>query len=72
MTDRRHLDRLAQAVRALADHAPAPNRRAHDDAPARLEVLEREVQEMRTRVNTLFFAVLTASVADVVGRTVLG
>ena len=41
------------------------------DAAARLDTLEREVQEVRTRVNALFFAVIAVAIADLVGRVVL-
>ena len=74
-----HPDRLAAAVRALVARTRSAARSTppHDDAPARdstarLDALEREVQEMRTRVNALFFAVITAGVGDLVARTVLG
>jgi hypothetical protein len=33
--------------------------------------MEREVQEVRTRINALFFAVLTAALGDLAGRVVL-
>jgi hypothetical protein len=35
-----------------------------------LEYLERDVQEVRTRVNALFFAVIAAALGDLVGRLV--
>ena len=50
--------RLAAAVRALRG-SPRP-RPAADDLAAQLAYLERSIEEMRTRVNALFFAVLTA------------
>ena len=56
---------MLHEVESNAAHA------THGDAPVRLDVVEREVQEMRTRVNALFFAVITAGVADLVARTVL-
>ncbi len=69
-------DRLARALRALllgdrAIDAARGAEPAHLDHTARLDAIEREVQEMRTRVNALFFAVITAGVADLVARTVL-
>jgi uncharacterized protein YceH (UPF0502 family) len=67
-------DRLARIVRALllGERArPDAPGVPHADAPARLEAVEREVAEVRTRVNALFFAVITASVADLVARMVL-
>ena len=73
MTNGPRPDRLADAVRSLAarGRAAAPPAPPREGAPARLDALEREVQEMRTRVNALFFAVLTAGDADLVARTVL-
>jgi len=57
-------DPLAAALRRLARRwrhaAPAPA-----DPVARLE---RDVQEVRTRVNALFFAVLTVGLTDLAGR----
>ncbi|MEI7924849.1 MAG: hypothetical protein WCI61_01485 [Chloroflexota bacterium] len=69
-------DRLARALRALllgdrAVEATHVGDASHLDHAARLDAIEREVQEMRTRVNALFFAVITAGVADLVARTVL-
>ena len=76
MTDRKQGDPLAAAVRRLA------SRRARSVAPAgsapprdmdsRLTELERELREVRTRINALFFAVLTAALGDLAGRVVLG
>jgi hypothetical protein len=73
MTGRAQPDRLARAVRALllGERARTSRPTARPDVPSRLDAIEREVQEMRTRVNALFFAVLTAGVADLVARAVL-
>ena len=38
----------------------------------RLDALEHDVREVRTRINALFFAVLTAALGDLAGRLVLG
>lgn len=75
MTHLEPADRLARAVRALMlgerlRHARPPHPPS-TDAATRLDAVERDVQEVRTRVNALFFAVLTAGVADVVARMVL-
>jgi hypothetical protein len=35
-----------------------------------LQYLERDVQEVRTRVNALFFAVLAAALGNLLGRLV--
>lgn len=65
-------DRLSRVIRALllgerVRHPLPPSA----DATARLDAVERELGEVRTRVNALFFAVITASVAELVARTVL-
>ncbi|MGE3961146.1 MAG: hypothetical protein AB7F65_05635 [Dehalococcoidia bacterium] len=44
---------------------------ADRDLQARLDALEQEVREVRTRINALFFAVLTAALGDLAGRVVL-
>ncbi len=64
-------ERLAAAVRAILGHREASLPPPHHEVPARLASLEREVQEVRTRVNALFFAVLTVALTDVVVRAVL-
>ncbi len=56
--------RIARALRALH---PTP-RRAPTSLAQHVEYLERDVQEVRTRVNALFFAVLTAAVAPLIVR----
>lgn len=38
----------------------------------RLDALGHDVREVRTRINALFFAVLTAALGDLAGRVVLG
>ena len=60
--------RLAEALRALLarGHARPPL----DDPDARLDYLERELGEMRTRINALFFAVLAVALGELVGRLV--
>ena len=70
-------DRLGAAVRRFARRrrpaasptVPAP---PAPDFGARIADLERQVQEVRTRINALFFAVLTAALVDLGGRLVLG
>lgn len=56
--------RLARALRGLGAHA-------HTRPPARdlteaLAYLERDVEEVRTRVNALFFAVLVSALSQLV------
>ncbi|MDA0270363.1 MAG: hypothetical protein O2919_04970 [Chloroflexi bacterium] len=72
--DSRHRrnDPLAEAVRRIAigrsrRAVPSP----HGDVDARLAALEREVSEVRTRVNALFFTVIAAALGDLVARAVL-
>ena len=50
--------RIAQAVRAMRSQ---PQRAPAKDIAEQLAYLERDLQEVRTRVNGLFFAVLTAA-----------
>jgi hypothetical protein len=71
---RRRPDRVGEALRGLAAGRHRRVERSTevgDEAGARLAALEREVQEVRTRVNALFFAVLTAAAVDLIGRAVL-
>lgn len=72
---RRRPDRLGDAIRRLvrhrsADRAPSPMPAA--ELGLRVAELERQLQEVRTRVNALFFAVLAAALGDLAGRLVLG
>ena len=70
----RRPDPLAHAVRDLVTRgltstpAPAIETPKHGDDAARLDAIEREVQEIRTRVNALFFAVIAAGIVDLVAR----
>ncbi len=62
-------ERLTAVIRrAFAARAPLP-----DDATVdmRLRHLEVEVGEVRTRINTLFFAVLGSLALELVGRVAL-
>lgn len=61
-------DPLGDAVRRIARGA-APRK---DDVNWRVAELERELQEVRTRINALFFAVLAAALGELAGRMVLG
>jgi hypothetical protein len=86
MTDRIHRpDRLGDALRGLGighpPHRPprVPAGRSEDqerapraDLDTRLTALEQDLREVRTRINALFFAVLTAALGDLAGRVVLG
>jgi len=60
--------RLAAAVRSLRTaREPQP---PASDLEARLDYLERDVAEVRSRVAALFFAVLGAGALELVGRWV--
>ena len=72
-------DRLAEALRALLprfgdlrQHDPRP---PGSDHAARLHHLERDLQDVRqdvrTRVNVLFFTVIAVALGDLVGRLVM-
>ncbi len=70
-TDARQIDeRLSAAIRALLPrrHAPPPGA----DTATRLDHLERDVGEVRTRVNALFFSVIGIAVAELATRVVGG
>ena len=38
---------------------------------ARLDRLEQELRDVRSRVNTLFYSVLSVAIADLIGRALL-
>lgn len=61
-------DRLAAAIRLLRGSSTRP---PATDMRQQLEYLERDLQEMRTRVNALFFAVIAAALGDLVGRLIV-
>ena len=74
-------DRLAEAVRALvrARRAAPSGPRIESAAPLsltevglRLSALEREVGEVRSRVNGLLFAVVASVLAQLVSKVVAG
>ena len=65
-------DPLGEAVRRLGRRRAGGPARPTGDLDGRVADLERQVQEVRTRINALFFAVLTAALGDLVGRLVLG
>ncbi len=68
--DRRTEARLARAIRALLPFRSRSGPRPADPT-ARLEWIERDLGEMRWRVNALFFAVLTTAVGALIERLVL-
>lgn len=81
MTERHHrpdhrVDRLGELVRGVARRRSEGRQRRPErsarDLSGRLEDLEQDVREVRTRINALFFAVLTAALGDLAGRVVLG
>ena len=64
--------RLATAIRALIrDVLPRRERPPTSHTATRLDYLERDVSGVRTRVNALFFTMLSVALADLVGRLVL-
>lgn len=72
-------DRLAEALRALARArraAPVPSHNAAApslaEAGLRLAALEREVGEVRSRVNGLLFAVVASVLAQLASKLVAG
>jgi hypothetical protein len=61
-------DRLAETLRALLPRArQRPSARTQR---IRLDHLEEDVREVRTRVNALFFTVIAVALGDLVGRLV--
>ncbi len=71
-SDARQTDaRLTAAIRALLPRRHAPPPPAGDTA-TRLDHLERDVQEVRTRVNALFFSVIGIAIAELASRVVAG
>ncbi|MGE0227958.1 MAG: hypothetical protein AB7I38_05245 [Dehalococcoidia bacterium] len=58
-------DRLGEVIRTWRR---ARSRPPAGDVHEQLQYLERDVQEVRTRVNALFFTVLAAALGDVAGR----
>lgn len=76
----KHRDRLSEALRALARaRRTAPPATRHEAAPPslaeaglRLAALEREVGEVRSRVNGLLFAVVASVIAQLASKLVAG
>ncbi|GMU41896.1 MAG: hypothetical protein AMXMBFR23_27620 [Chloroflexota bacterium] len=68
----RRRDPLAEAVRRVVlGRTHRATSHAGGDIATRLAALEREVAEVRTRVNALFFTVIAAALGDLLARTVL-
>ena len=67
----RRPDRIADALRGLGVGRPRRVPPPEGDLSARLAAMERDLQEVRTRVNALFFAVFAAALGDLAGRVVL-
>ena len=65
------LGRLARDIARVRAKRPAAQEAPSRDFDARLDALEQDVREVRTRINALFFAVLTAALGDLAGRVVL-
>ena len=67
-------DRLTEALRALLlrpGDARGRPRPPADDHAARLEHLEGDLREVRTRINALFFTVIAVALGDLVSRLVV-
>lgn len=67
-------DPLGEVVRGMAQQRttrPEPAPDLETRLGARLDALEHDLGEVRTRINALFFAVLTAALGDLVGRLML-
>ena len=70
MRDRPATDaRLTAAIRALLPRRRTPP--PAGDTATRLDHLERDIQEVRTRVNALFFSVIGIAIAELAGRLVV-
>lgn len=78
MSASKHPDRLAEALRVLARArrgVPAPTSHAAPslvEVGLRLSALEREVGEVRSRVNGVLFAVVASVLAQLVSKVVAG
>ena len=71
-TRHRRPDPLGHLVRGVArQRAKRAEVTPSRDLRARLDALEHDVREVRTRINALFFAVMTAALGDLAGRVVL-
>jgi hypothetical protein len=71
MTRPERPDPVADAIRAFATSRGRPPHDPAAELAARLTALERDVQEVRTRVNALFFTVITVAVGDFIARLVI-
>lgn len=60
--------RLARALRDLRRELRGDPRPPARDLHEQLGYIERDLQEMRTRVNALFFTVLTAAIGQLLSR----
>lgn len=68
MTEPESDARIRAALRALLPRSrPRPS---EGDDQTRLDYLERDVREVRTRVNTLFFAVLAVALGELITKLV--
>lgn len=62
---------LRRVARDRATRAEVSSRPTVASLDVRLEALEQDLREVRTRINALFFAVLTAALGELAGRLVL-
>lgn len=65
-------DRLGETLRRLAGRAPARERPPADDLAARLDYLERDLAEVRTRINGLFFGLIAVALGEIVAGALAG
>ena len=59
---------LATTLRRLARRGEARPRPPAHDLAARLDYLERDASEVRTRINALFFSVIAVALGELVSR----
>ncbi len=63
---------LGTTLRRLARREPVSERPPAHDLAARLDYLERDASEVRTRINALFFAMIAVALGEIVSRVLAG
>ncbi len=73
---RRRLARAIRGLRPRPSDAPAsaapPGAATRRDLRGRIERLEGELRDVRTRVNAIFFAVIAVGLGDLIARALAG